>query len=267
MNRQPSDMPGKILRDALRIFRRARHPLALTGAGISVESGIPDFRSPGGLWSIYSPEEYATFDVFLQDPEKAWTFYRELGRTLTGKKPNQAHFALARLEREGPLKGIITQNIDGLHEEAGSREVLSIHGNQHHLHCISCGHVLPLRESHLEGELPRCCCGRILKPDIVLFGEAVRDMKRIESNLERCDALLVIGTSAQVYPAASFPQEVRSRGGTIFEFNLLSCDGARGDFSAVAGGGLTRADYFFEGNATFTVPGFVDGVLSEADSL
>jgi NAD-dependent deacetylase len=197
MKKSPQN-PDNLLKEAARCYLEAHYPLALTGAGMSVDSGIPDFRSPGGLWTLYSPDEYGTYEAFLKSPEKAWRLYRELGRTLIGKKPNDAHYALKDLEHAGLLKGIITQNIDGLHEEAGSREVLLIHGNMQHLHCISCGRIVPFDASHLDGDLPRCSlCGEILKPTMVLFGEKVKEIKRIDILIERCDALIVIAALAE----------------------------------------------------------------------
>lgn len=201
---------------------QARNPVALTGAGISVESGIPDFRSPGGLWTVFDPMEYATLSCFLKDPEKAWRLFRAIGKTVAGKEPNAAHRALAELERAGRLAGVITQNIDGLHQAAGSRTVLEIHGDGSRLHCIRCGWHEPLLRRHLEpGPFPRCPhCDHALKPTVVLFEEPVRDMGAIDGHLRRSDLLLVIGTSAQVTPSSLFPEEVQSRGGHVLEFNL-----------------------------------------------
>jgi len=232
-------------------YLQSLHPVALTGAGISVESGIPDFRSPGGLWSILQPDEYATIDVFRENPDKAWRLYRALGEGLIDKSPGPAHNALARLEEAGRLEALITQNIDGLHSRAGSRRVLEVHGEHQNLHCLSCGFLRPFTAQDLQpGPVPRCPgCGAPLKPNIVLFGELVREMPAIEETLRRCDLLLVIGTSAQVYPVASFPHEIIRRGGLIYEFNTEETP-------------LTHmADFFFEGKAGQTVPALVDAVL------
>ncbi len=228
-------------------FKRARKVVALTGAGISVESGIDDFRSPGGLWSKYPPEEYATLDAFRRNPEKSWKLFRDLGRGLVGKKPNGAHLVLADLENQGYLRGIVTQNIDNLHQDGGSRKVLEIHGNHRFLHCRGCGDVCRPADSLLEeAVLPRCrFCGEVVKPDVVLFGENVRAVQEIQDLLHRCDLIMVIGTSAQVYPAAALPQQVKSEGGMIYEFNLQKT-------SLTEGHGDQRwaTDYFFQGSAS-----------------
>jgi len=206
----------------LHLLRRASHPVALTGAGISVESGIPDFRSPEGLWTVFDPMEYATLSCFLTDPEKAWRLFRAIGRTVAGKQPNAAHRALAELEKAGRLAALITQNIDGLHQAAGSRTVLEIHGDGNRLHCIRCAWHEPMLQSHLEpGPIPRCNqCDHPLKPSVVLFEEQVRDMDVIDRHLEKSDLLLVVGTSAQVTPSSLFPERIQSKGGHVVEFNL-----------------------------------------------
>lgn len=199
----------------------ANKPVALTGAGISVGSGIPDFRSQGGLWSIFAPDEYATLDVFRADPGKAWELYRALGKVLLGKQPNSAHHALSRLEGRGCLSGIITQNVDNLHQQAGSHKVYEIHGDHQHLQCLQCENVIPVQADHYaEGHYPRCgLCEYPLKPNVVLFGEAVRSLDSIFNFLYDCDLLLVIGTSAQVYPAAGIPSMVKESYGKVLEFN------------------------------------------------
>ncbi|MFB3903353.1 MAG: NAD-dependent deacetylase [Acidobacteriota bacterium] len=239
------------LDEAARIYLEAEYPVALTGAGISVESGIPDFRSDGGLWSVFRPEEYATIEVFTRNPGKAWRLYRALGATLIGKQPSPAHAALARLESADALQAIITQNIDGLHSRAGSGKVLEAHGEHQNLHCLACGFIRPFEPTDLEDGPPPACsqCGYPLKPNIVLFGEMVRQMPEIDENLARCDLLLVIGTSAQVYPVASFPYVVHRRGGLIYEFNMAATP-------------LTAsADYFFQGKAGASVPALANTVL------
>ncbi len=256
------------LPEAVRLFRQAQHVAALTGAGISVESGIPDFRSPGGVWTVFDPDEYGTIDAFLRDPAKAWRLYRALGQELADKEPNAAHRALARLEEAGRLEGVVTQNIDGLHQAAGSRSVIEIHGNHQHLECISCRWTGPLAPEHLEGEeVPTCPrCGRPLKPDIVLFGEDVREMREIARLMARCDLLMVIGTSAQVHPAAGLPADVQAHGGLIYEFNLEPTDLTRGrvGYWGFRGRGGVSSDWLFQGPATVTLPILVDAVLAEA---
>jgi NAD-dependent deacetylase len=239
------------LDEAADLYRQARHPVALTGAGISVESGIPDFRSDHGLWTVFRPEEYATIEAFTRTPDKAWRLYRALGAGLVGKQPSPAHLALAKLESADELEAIITQNIDGFHSRAGSRKVLEVHGEHQNLHCLSCGFTRPFQQTDLdEGPTPRCSkCGYPLKPNIVLFGEMVREMPKVDESLASCDLLLVIGTSAQVYPVASFPYVVHRQGGLIYEFN-------------VAPTRLTHsADFFFEGKAGTSVPALAHAVL------
>ena len=212
----------RAIEEAAERLASAHRPVALTGAGISVESGIPDFRSPGGLWSVFDPMEYATLSCFLKHPGKAWRLYRALARTLEGKEPNPAHVALARLERAGRLRGVVTQNIDGLHQAAGSHHVLEIHGDGRDLQCLGCGRVVPFEADQIrDGPIPLCSvCALPLKPNVVLFEEAVRHLVEIEGLLETCDVLLVVGTSAEVAPASFLPEEVVSRGGAILEFNV-----------------------------------------------
>jgi len=238
------------LAEAVRDFKKAYNPVALTGAGISVGSGIADFRSPGGLWTLFSPDEYATLDVFLHNPVKAWVLYRKLGKEISGKEPNRGHHALARLEKNNLLSTIITQNVDGLHQKAGSRDVLEIHGNHHHLHCLKCGYTTPVVEDHYTmAGVPECkLCLSPLKPDIVLFGEPVKNLDKIQDLISTCDLLLVIGTSANVFPAAGIPEAVRQRNGIIYEFNHEQV--------------LSQADYFLKGDLEVTLPLFGDAVFT-----
>lgn len=225
MNEPAATPDDAVLRAAGEIVRAGK-VAALTGAGVSTESGIPDFRSPGGLWSIFDPMEYASLDVFLREPSKAWRLFRALGKTCRDRQPNPAHRALATLETEGWIVGVVTQNIDGLHQAAGSGRVLEIHGNGERLRCLGCGATRPFERAHLEDDapLPRCpACGTILKPDVVLFGEEVQQSDAIAGLVSGCDLLLVVGTSANVYPAAWLPEQVRSHGGRVVEFNLERC--------------------------------------------
>ncbi len=239
------------LQEAVELLLSAKYPVALTGAGISVGSGIPDFRSPGGLWSVYAPDEYATLEVFYRDPAKAWQLYRALGRVLAGKRANRAHLALAELEREGMLQGVVTQNVDALHQAAGSRNVFEIHGDHQNLQCLKCQYAEPVIAEHYEGDAVPFCphCSFPLKPNVVLFGEAVRDYERIELFVSRCDLLLVAGTSAQVYPAAEIPLRIRQRGGLIFEFNKEAALGVD-RYSGIS----SNTDYFFHGDILSTLP-------------
>ena len=239
------------LREACSCLHEAEKVVALTGAGASVGSGIPDFRSEGGLWSVYEPGEYATLDVFYQNPAKAWELYRALGNVLLGKQANPAHHVLAELESQKILAGIVTQNVDNLHQQAGSKTVLEIHGDHQHLQCLQCGFLEPVRDEHYgASDVPLCPdCRFPLKPNVVLFGEAVRKLDEIDKLMTGCDLLLVIGTSAQVYPAAGLPHGVKREGGTIFEFN---CEPALGydKFTGIS----SMTDYFFLGEAEETLP-------------
>ncbi len=257
------------LADAVASLLAARRPVALTGAGISVESGIPDFRSPGGLWTVFPPDEYAGLDVFLHNPEKAWRLYRAIDRTLAGAAPNPAHEALARLECAGHLAGIITQNVDGLHQRAGNRTVVEMHGDHQQLQCLDCGKLVAVDASVRKGEhVPRCRqCDSPLKPNVVLFGENVRGTRRIDALLDGCDLLLVVGTSAQVYPAASLPGLVKANDGLILEFNTETTALTRGEngggfFGAFTGGSSAAcgSDYLFQGRASATLSLLADAV-------
>lgn len=245
------------LSEAAERFTSAACAVALTGAGISVNSGIDDFRSPGGLWSRLSPDEYATLEVFIKSPAKAWVLYREMGKGLLDKQPNKAHRVLADFEKNGFLKGLVTQNVDNLHQVAGSEYVLEIHGDHQHLQCLQCSDLIPVDRSHYSQEgVPTCNhCNYPLKPNVVLFGEAVRSMGAIERLLGKCDLLLVIGTSAQVYPAAGFPDMVKQRGGLIFEFNREPAL-AESPYRMAS----SISDYFFAGDLSTTLPTFSQAV-------
>ena len=208
-------------------LKSSRYNVALTGAGISVESGIPDFRSECGLWERFDPMEYATIDAFRANPEKVWQMLFEMSALIERAKPNPAHLALAQLERMGLLKAIITQNIDDLHQVAGSQEVIEFHGNARRLVC-TCGAnedaaTVSGRNLLDSKKPPRCTqCDRILKPDAVFFGEPIPQeaSDRAMQAVEQAESLLVIGTSATVAPASYLPVVAKNRGATIIEINL-----------------------------------------------
>ncbi|MEN8189358.1 MAG: NAD-dependent deacylase [Thermodesulfobacteriota bacterium] len=244
--------------EAVSRFGAARCPVALTGAGISVACGIPDFRSPGGLWEEFAPSEYATISVFRKDPAKAWQLYRAMGKILVDKQPSEAHLALGRLEEHGLLSGVVTQNVDNLHQLGGSSRVFEIHGDHQHLQCLRCGRLEAVSEDHFSsGEVPECeQCACPLKPNVVLFGEDVRHLAEIQALIEQCDLLMVIGTSAQVYPAASLPQIVKDRGGVIYEFNQEQTP-----LSMVSASRVVLTDYFLDGDVEVTLPLFVRQLL------
>ncbi len=197
--------------------------VALTGAGISVPSGIPDFRTPGtGLWANVDPMEVAHIDVFRRDPARFWHFYGDRFQTLEHRQPNAAHRALARLEDAGLLDAVITQNIDRLHGKAGTRALIEIHGTIGHSSCLACGSQFGLTDVRERCDrdavgVPRCDCGAPLKPDVVLFGEmlAADALARAERLATGADLLLCIGSSLEVYPVAQLPATTLAGGGQI----------------------------------------------------
>jgi NAD-dependent deacetylase len=205
------------------LMRDARSVVALTGAGISVPSGIPDFRSPRtGLWAQVDPMEVAHIDVFQRDPERFWAFYSGRFDALDDKRPNRAHELLAAFEREGLLEAVITQNIDRLHARAGSRELIEVHGSIASSSCLECGARFPLadvreRQAAGAGGVPRCDCGTPLKPDVVLFGELLPAIAiaRAERLAAEADLLLCIGSSLEVYPVAGLPELTLAGGGKL----------------------------------------------------
>ncbi len=203
------DADGQIQELAGRI-RSARRAVALTGAGISTAAGIPDFRGPQGIYVTRRyPEDVFDIQAFDRDPRGFYQFARDFLELRGRLRPSLAHAFLRRLEDEGRLAGIVTQNIDGLHQRAGSRLVIEIHGGFDHAHCRGCARgfsIEDLEDRVLAGEVPLCeGCGAVIKPDIVFFGENVRDFERAHALVASSDLLLVIGTSLTVYPAASLP--------------------------------------------------------------
>jgi NAD-dependent deacetylase len=205
------------------LIRAARSVVALTGAGISVPSGIPDFRSPGtGLWENVDPMEVAHIDVFRRDPERFWHFYGARFQTLEDKRPNPAHLALAAMEEAGLLQAVITQNIDRLHARAGSRELIEVHGSIASSSCLVCGLRYGLgavRDRHLRDSrgVPRCDCGAPLKPDVVLFGELLpaAEIERAQQLAFGADLMLCIGSSLEVFPVAQLPDLTLDGGGKL----------------------------------------------------
>lgn len=212
------------LKEAAEIIKASKNMIALTGAGVSVESGIPDFRSAGGLWDRYDPAVYATIQSFNRMPERVWDMIFEMIELTATAKPNNAHFALAELESMKLLKALITQNIDNLHQEAGSRNVIEYHGNASRLECLHCGSTCQAADFDIKGKKIPCCtgCGRILKPSVVFFGEMIPQDALRESAFyaAKADVVLVAGTSAVVYPAAAIPQQAKQSGAKIIEFNI-----------------------------------------------
>jgi NAD-dependent deacetylase len=200
---------------------RANQPcVALTGAGVSTESGIPDFRSAGGIWSTYDPYEVGSIEAFRRDPTRVWEFYGLRLGVLADATPNDAHRALARLEATGLLDAVITQNVDRLHAAAGSREVVEVHGSIERAECLACGNLVAEVRPLLP--IPRCPrCGAVLKPGVVMFGELLPDgaMERAIALARAAALLLVVGTSLEVWPVAGLPEETLAGGGKLAMVN------------------------------------------------
>jgi NAD-dependent deacetylase len=230
-NPEPAGLPPGALEAAAARLRRARHVVALTGAGMSVESGIPPFRGGregAGLWDKYDPMEYGTLAAFLENPGKAWRMLRELGGALAAAQPHEGHRALARMEAAGMLHGIITQNIDGLHQASGlpDDKVIELHGNTTYAVCLDCSRRYELdwvREIFADGErLPVCtACGGHIKTATVSFGQAMPPdaMERAQAATLAADLFMVLGSSLVVYPAAGFPITAKRNGARLVIVN------------------------------------------------
>lgn len=231
------------LERAAGVIAASSRVVALTGAGVSAESGVPTFRDPGGIWERFDPEEVATADGFLRflvnKPWAAIEFLRGLRDTFATARPNPGHVALAELERDGHLRAVVTQNVDGLHQEAGSTRVIEVHGTFSRRRCLVCERREPVtREqfvadmdemiaklgsymvSHPAHVLRRCDCGGLFRSDFVAFGEPVQDMDRAVAEAQGAEVLLVCGTSGMVWPAAGLPEETKRAGGIVVEVNL-----------------------------------------------
>lgn len=231
-----------IAAEAASLLVAHRPAVVLTGAGVSVDSGVPDFRSAGGIWDEFDPDEYATAEALAFDPDKTWRFFASLFELLEGIRPNAAHFALAELEALGVVRAVVTQNIDGLHQAAGSRSVVEYHGGPS-LRCLGCGqHVPPLGHEALEraraGRAPRHGCGGVIRPEVVLFGEEIppQAMRQSIEAVQSSHSLLVVGTSAQVWPAAGLPDLARQRGAPVVEINLERTPISRNATLTILGG-------------------------------
>ncbi len=213
---------GNTLHDAARLVVTARFLGVLTGAGISVESGIPPFRGENGLWSKY---DAGLFDIsyFKSSPLESWRLLKKLFyESFRNAKPNEAHYVLARLEEKKLLKSLITQNIDSLHFNAGSRNVVEYHGNTRELVCTKCRKRTDATPEKIEKLPPLCECGGVLKPNIVFFGEEIplTALLKVQKAAERTDVLLVVGTTGEVFPASFIPFEVKKRNAKIIEVNI-----------------------------------------------
>ena len=222
-----TETPTTDYQRAAELIRSAKNMIALTGAGISTPSGIPDFRSPGsGLWERYDPMEVASILAFRYDPDRFFEWMRPMARLILEAKPNPAHIALAQLEQAGYLKGLITQNIDALHQRAGTEHLVEIHGHLRQATCISCFRTYTtetmLSDFAETGRIPSCeACGGILKPCAVLFGEQlpVDAVRQAQRWIKNCDLLLTAGSSLEVVPVAYFPVDALNAGGKLIIFN------------------------------------------------
>jgi NAD-dependent protein deacetylase/lipoamidase len=204
------------------LLRRSASTVVLSGAGVSVPSGIPDFRSPGtGLWENVDPMEVAHIDVFERDPARFWSYYRPRFQSLGDKRPNRAHEALAELERRGLIAGVVTQNIDRLHRAAGSRNVVEVHGSIETSSCRRCNHCFEIDEVEglfdAEGVAICSLCGGAVKPDVVLFGELLSESAMAQAGhlAEAAELMICVGSSLAVYPVAGLPQLTLDRGGRL----------------------------------------------------
>lgn len=211
-----------LIQQTARALVHARRAVALTGAGISIESGIPPFRGPGGLWEKMDPMEVAHIEAFHRDPAKVWKLLiAGMQAVLSEARPNAGHAGLARLEALGYLRAVITQNVDGLHQAAGSRDVIEFHGTFAWQRCQDCDSRCETAQVDLSRIPPRCDCGGIYRPDCVFFGEMIpaQHLVRAQQLMARCDVLLVVGTSATVQPAAMMPVLAKEAGARVIEVN------------------------------------------------
>lgn len=205
----------------LQHLKNARSVAVLTGAGVSAESGVPTFRGEDGLWKKFKPEELASIDAFMANPDLVWEWYSERSRIIREKAPNSGHAALAEMESFFPEFTLITQNVDGFHRRAGSRNVLELHGNILFSRCVRCGVKSDKVESGMDRKDPLCACGGRMRPDVVWFGEPLPQdvLKKAFAASEICDVFLSIGTSAFVHPAATLPVVAKQAGAYVAEIN------------------------------------------------
>lgn len=212
----------QLIIEAAKLIKKSNYTIAFTGAGISVESGIPPFRGEHGLWNKYDPK-VLDLQYFLQNPEECWTFIREIFYDFfADAKPNSAHKVLAKMEKGRLLKSIITQNIDNLHQEAGSKTVHEFHGNSKKLICLKCGKQYKAEEIDFNNIPPKCKNdGEILKPDFIFFGEGIPEQayKNSFADAEKAEVCLIIGSTGEVMPASYVPQTAKQNGAVIIEIN------------------------------------------------
>lgn len=210
------------MEEARRWIAVARSIVVLTGAGVSAESGIPTFRGPGGLWRQRRPEQLASPEGFARDPRLVWEWYDWRRTVIRDAQPNPAHLAIAELERRVPRFALVTQNVDGLHDRAGSRKILKLHGDIWMVRCLSCCREFRDERTPLPELPPRCVCGGMLRPGVVWFGESLPGevWKEAESMTRGADLVIVAGTSAMVYPAAGLVPYAKASGARVIECNM-----------------------------------------------
>ncbi len=242
--------PFPLPADLVTALSRARFVAVLTGAGISAESGVPTFRdSQSGLWARFDPLELATPEAFARNPKRVWDWYAMRRNSVARAQPNAGHRALVTVEEQVSQFVLVTQNVDGLHRRAGSASVVELHGNIERVKCSREGTVVEAWKEPADGEPPRCsACGAFLRPDVVWFDEMLPAdaLARAEAAARACDVLLVIGTSAEVYPAAALPQLAQHAGAIVVEINP--------DVTPLTG----RADFAVRGSAGDVLPALVD---------
>ena len=234
-----------MIEEAAELIRNAKHVTAFTGAGISVESGIPPFRGENGLWNRIDPI-FLDINYFHHHPLKSWKLIKEIFYDFFGKaEPNAAHYALSEMERRKYTKAVITQNIDNLHQQAGSKQVFEFHGNSRNLICTECSRVHVAENVNMENLPPVCReCGAVLKPDFVFFGEPIPEPARTDSFMEAviADVFILIGTTGEIMPASMIPIHAKSNGTAIIEINVQHSNYTD-----------TITDYYLEGKATETM--------------
>ncbi|RLC94464.1 MAG: hypothetical protein DRI39_02835 [Chloroflexi bacterium] len=264
---------GESMQDAIRQaaadLAHSSYAIALTGAGISTESGLADFRGPKGIWTTDKQAEakaYQRYDMFLTDPRAYWEemsgtvgTHGEFYKLLRQAQPNPGHLALARLEHMGIIKCTITQNVDGLHEKAGSKNVIHYHGTVDKLRCTACGLRYDVEKVSLDEIPPRCGCGRPLKYDVVHFKEPIPSdiMQAAEAEVMKCDVMLVCGTSAVVYPFATLPRLLRSRGPARSSARIIEVNAEPTPLTHEA-----VSDYFIEGKTGEVLPAIAEAVAA-----
>jgi len=242
-----------ILEKVAELVAKSQYVVVFTGAGISAESGISVFRGKNGLWRKYRAEDLATPQAFARNPELVWTWYKWRMNIVFRAKPNPAHLAIAELEKRGVVKAVITQNVDGLHQAAGSRIVIELHGSIRRARCTSCSFRQEFKEVPRDS-LPKCPrCGSLLRPDVVWFGEPLPEdaWRDAVYHVSLCDCMIIVGTSGVVYPAAHLPYLAKEHGASLIEVNVKE--------SALT----PIVDVFLKGKAGEILPNLAKAVLEK----